>query len=71
LASSTTCSVSDNDLFAGGSAFETDTLHLGNGLPTHLFAFAIDEQGAGIHVVPQNLSGPLFPPGRVKKIVGK
>ena len=62
--------VSDNDLFAGGPEFETDTVHLGNGLPTQIFAFAVKESDAGVHVVPQNLPGPLFPPGQLKKILG-
>jgi len=62
--------VSDNDLFAGGPEFETDTVHLGNGLPTQIFAFAVKESDAGVRVVPQNLPGPLFPPGQLKKILG-
>jgi hypothetical protein len=54
----------DNDLFAG------DAEHPG-GLPTQVYAFAIDGNAAGIDVVPQSMKGPLFPPGQVKKIVGK
>jgi hypothetical protein len=51
--------VSDNDLFPG--------------LPTQIYAFAIDgsASGANISYQPQRLPGPMFPPGQVKKIVGK
>jgi hypothetical protein len=47
--------VSDNDLFPG--------------LPTQIYAFAIDgsASGANISYQPQRLPGPLFPPGQVKK----
>ena len=49
-----TCSyvISDNDLFPGR--------------PTQIYAFAIDA-AADINMVPQQLSGPMFPPGQVKK----
>ena len=45
--------VSDNDLFPG--------------LPTQIYAFAIDGTAAGIKYQAQQLPGPLFPPGQVKK----
>jgi len=54
----------DNDLFTG------DETHP-DGLPTQVYAFAIDGEAAGIHYVPQSMKGPFFPPGQVKKIVGK
>ncbi|HXR52180.1 MAG TPA: esterase-like activity of phytase family protein [Steroidobacteraceae bacterium] len=54
----------DNDLFAG------DETHPG-GLPTQVYAFAIDGNAAGVEVVPQSMKGPFFPPGQVRKIVGK
>ena len=54
----------DNDLFAG------DETHP-DGLPTQVYAFAIDGKAAGIHYVPQDMKGPFFPPGRVSNIVGK
>jgi len=44
---------SDNDLFPG--------------LPTQIYAFAIDGTAAGIKYEAQQLPGPLFPPGQVKK----
>ena len=47
--------ISDNDLFPG--------------LPTQLYAFAVDEDAAGIRVREQNVSGPMLPPGQVKKMV--
>jgi len=45
----------DNDLFPG--------------LPTQIYAFAIDSSpsGANFQYVPQQVSGPLYPPGQVKK----
>lgn len=46
----------DNDLFAGDAT-------LPNGLPTQIYAFAIDGAAAGITYVPQQMKGPLFPPG--------
>jgi len=45
--------LSDNDLFPG--------------LPTQLYAFAIDGAAAGLAYQPQLVDGPLFPPGQVKK----
>ena len=45
--------VSDNDLFPG--------------LPTQIYAFAIDAAAAMIDHRPQQLPGPLFPPRQVKK----
>jgi hypothetical protein len=45
--------VSDNDLFPGR--------------PTQIYAFAVDGAAAGISYQPQQLPGPLFPPGQVKK----
>jgi len=45
--------VSDNDLFPE--------------LPTQIYAFAIDGTAAGITYQAQQLPGPLFPPGQVKK----
>lgn len=53
----------DNDLFAG------DATHP-NGLPTQVYAFAIDGKAAGIKYRPQEMKGPFFPPGQVNKIVG-
>ena len=44
---------SDNDLFPG--------------LQTQIYAFAIDPVAANINVVPQEVSGPMFAPGQVKK----
>jgi hypothetical protein len=46
--------LSDNDLFPD--------------LPTQIYAFAIDA-AAGVTYQPQQIPGPLFPPGQVKKIV--
>jgi hypothetical protein len=45
--------ISDNDLYPGR--------------PTQIFAFAIDATAANINVIPQQFSGPMFPPGQVKK----
>jgi hypothetical protein len=45
--------LTDNDLFTG--------------LPTQIFAFAIDDVAAGVQYQPQLLPGPLFPPGQVKR----
>ena len=45
--------LSNNDLFAG--------------LPTQIYAFAIDGQAAGIDYQPQHINGPLFPQAQVKK----
>ena len=42
--------VSDNDLFAGDGTHE-------HGLPTQIYAFAINESQAGVAVVPQNCPG--------------
>jgi hypothetical protein len=49
--------VSDNDLFPG--------------LPTQIYAFAIDGSagGANISYQRQRIPGPMFPPGQVKKII--
>jgi hypothetical protein len=49
--------LTDNDLFPG--------------LPTQIYAFAIDgsASGANIKYEAQRIPGPLFPPGQVKKIV--
>jgi hypothetical protein len=46
---------SDNDLYPG--------------LPTQIFAFAIDgsANGANINFQPQRVSGPMYPPGLIKK----
>jgi hypothetical protein len=46
---------SDNDLFPG--------------LPTQIYAFAIDGTAAGITYKAQRIPGPLFPPGQVKKAI--
>jgi len=51
---------SDNDLFTG------DATHPG-GNPTQIYAFAIDAAAAGLNLVPQQVSGPMFAPGQVKK----
>jgi len=48
---------SDNDLYTAR--------------PTQIFAFAIDASAAGVTYAPQVLPGPMFPPGQVKKILGK
>ena len=45
--------LTDNDLFPG--------------LPTQIYAFAIDAAAAGIQYQPQQVQGPMFPPGQVKK----
>ena len=45
--------MSDNDLFPG--------------LPTQIYAFAIDGAAAGLTVEPQRVDGALYPPGHVKK----
>jgi Esterase-like activity of phytase len=47
--------VTDNDLFPG--------------LPTQIYGFAIDAAAADIDYRPQELPGPLFPPGQVKKVL--
>lgn len=41
--------------------------------PTQIYAFAIDEEEVGdpLDYVEQFLPGPLFPPGQVKKILGR
>lgn len=48
--------ISDNDL---------------NNFPTQIFAFAIDGSAAGANItlVPQDLPGPLYSPGQVKKAI--
>jgi phytase-like protein len=48
---------SDNDLFPG--------------LPTQIYAFAIDGTAAGIKYEAQQLPGPLFPPGQVNKALNE
>jgi hypothetical protein len=53
----------DNDLFTGDASHDA--------LPTQVYAFAIKGDEAGIDYVPQSMKGPFFPPGQVKKIVGK
>jgi hypothetical protein len=40
-------------------------------LATQIYAFAIDPALAHVNLEPQFLPGPLFPPGQVKKILGK
>ena len=50
---------SDNDLFTG------DATHPG-GNPTQIYAFAIGA-AANLNLVPQQVSGPMFAPGQVKK----
>ena len=40
-------------------------------VPTQIFAFAIDESLAGVTVDAQWVPGPLYPPGQVKKALGK
>jgi hypothetical protein len=47
--------ISDNDLYPGR--------------PTQVFAFAVDSSAAGANVsyVPQQINGPLYPPGQAKK----
>lgn len=49
--------LTDNDLFPG--------------LPTQIYAFAVDAAAAGIQFQRQTLPGPLFPPGQVKKALKK
>jgi hypothetical protein len=39
---------------------------LNTGLPTQIYAFAIDGTAAGINYQPQELPGPLYPPGQFK-----
>jgi hypothetical protein len=39
---------------------------LNPGIPTQIYAFAINETQAGIEYQPQQLPSPLFPPGQVK-----
>jgi hypothetical protein len=36
-------------------------------LATQIYAFAIDGSAANLNYEPQNFSGPLYPPGQVKK----
>ena len=38
------------------------------GIPTQIYAFAVDGAAAGITYVPQDLPEPMFPPGQVKKL---
>lgn len=45
--------VSDNDLYTG--------------LPTQIFAFAVDAAAAGIDYEPQDLPEPFYPPGLVRR----
>jgi len=45
--------VTDNDLFPG--------------LPTQIYAFAVDAAAAGVTFERQDLPGPLYPPGQMKK----
>jgi hypothetical protein len=40
-------------------------------VPTQIFAFPIDESLAGVTVDPKWVPGPLYPPGQVKKALGK
>jgi len=40
------------------------------GIPTQIYAFAVDGAAAGITYVPQDLPEPMFPPGQVKKLAG-
>jgi hypothetical protein len=40
---------------------------LNRGIATQIYAFAVDASQAGITYQPQQLPGPLFPPGQVKK----
>ena len=49
--------ISDNDLFPGR--------------PTQIFAFAIDAEDADIDVALPQLSGPMFPPGQVRKALAQ
>jgi len=49
--------LTDNDLYTG--------------LPTQIYAFAVDAAAAGFEYEAQQLPGPMFPPGQVKKILGK
>jgi hypothetical protein len=42
---------------------------LNRGIPTQIFAFAVDAAAAGITYTPQDLPEPMFPPGQVKKIL--
>ena len=42
---------------------------LNPGIPTQIYAFAVDGAAAGITYVPQDLPEPMFPPGQVKKLV--
>jgi hypothetical protein len=56
--------ISDNDLFTGND-------DIPGGRPTQIFAFAIDSSADGANFIfqPQQLPGPLYPPGLVKKQV--
>jgi hypothetical protein len=45
--------ITDNDLYPG--------------LPTQIYAFAVDAAAAGIDFEPQVLPGPFFPPGQVRR----
>jgi hypothetical protein len=47
--------VSDNDLTPS--------------IPTQIYAFAVDAAAAGVTYTPQDVSGPIFPPGQVKRIL--
>ena len=40
-------------------------------LPTQIYAFAVDAAQADVPYVPQQLPGPMFPPGQVKKALKK
>ena len=54
--------ISDNDLFTGNELIP-------DGRPTQIYAFAVDGSAAGANIrfERQELPGPLFPPGQVKK----
>jgi len=39
------------------------------GIPTQIYAFAVNGAAAGIQYAPQVLPEPMFPPGQVKKLV--
>ncbi|MEO8178454.1 MAG: esterase-like activity of phytase family protein [Deltaproteobacteria bacterium] len=36
-------------------------------LPTQIYAFAIDDQAAGVCYQPQRVAGPMFPPGQLRR----
>jgi hypothetical protein len=47
--------------------FVTSDNDLNTGLPTQIYAFAIDGAAAGINYQPQHVGDAMFPPGQLKK----